>query len=132
MAEQQQQPPESIFAAIGQLVQAWAELLQRSLELAALELKLAGKSLIVLIVSSIALIILGLMMWIFLMAAAAAWLVSLQFSWLEAFLLIVGLHGVMLLLVGLLWMRAKYYLTFPETRKQLGLGSGSSKEESEV
>lgn len=119
MADNENQ--ESLTQATAKLFQAGIALVLELWELAALELRLAGKSLISIVMLSIFLAILVFVLWIFLMAVCVAWLVSLQLTWTIAFLIIALGHMIAIFVILGLLARAKYRLTLPETRKQLGL-----------
>lgn len=103
------------------LIKTFFSLVTDIFDLAATEIRLAKKNLIRVVWLFIVVVFLLISVWIFLLAALAAWLVSLHLSWELALLAVAGLVAVALIIVLIMFLRAGYSLTFPATRRQLGL-----------
>lgn len=88
-------------------------------KLFSLEVKLARKSLVAMLILSVAGILLLLSCWLSLLGAGAAWLISLHISIPVSFLLIAALNLLIAIITLGYIARLGRRLTFKETRQQL-------------
>jgi len=89
--------------------------------LVGMEARLAGRSLIILVMLSIVGGILLAAIWICVLAMFYIYLIAWHWSPLQILALITVLNIVLLFIIGWVMSKFKRNLTFPETRRQLGM-----------
>jgi uncharacterized membrane protein YqjE len=109
----------SFVATILHLLQGSRSLASDVSELAWLEAQLAKKNLIRIAVLVGLFALLFTVAWLGFAALITVYLTSLNFTWLESIAIVVGMHGVLLLVISFLITRARSNLTFKATRRQL-------------
>lgn len=89
--------------------------------LVGMEARLAGKTLVVLVMLAIMGGIVLASVWLCLLAMFFIYLTANHWTPLQSLALLLGLNIVLLCIIGFVMSKCKKNLTFPETRRQLGM-----------
>lgn len=124
----------SLSANIKNIAQTFLKTITDLALLASTEARLAGESIIKIIQLIVIIKILAIITWLSLCGAVAFYVVSLNFSWIVAFLAVAGLNLIALVLAYLMQLKLKKNLYFPATRRQLrsSVGKDTSHAQSEM